>query len=451
MITLTISVKVADANQHFDGEGMTVYKDAATTVAPEPTSKGWVAAATVIGTTIEWYDFFIFGTASALVFNKLFFSSVDPVSGTLASFATFAVGLFARPLGGLVFGHFGDRIGRKSMLLLSLLLMGIPTVLIGLLPTYSQIGIFAAVLLVILRICQGIAVGGEWGGAVLMAVEHVNGNKQSQFGSLPQAGTPAGLIIATLVFGYMDTFDEADFLTWGWRVPFLASIVLIILGTFVRSKVAESPVFLKVKKGGQTVAVPGAEVVSTHIYPLLLVVGAKLAEVTLFYLVTVFILQYSTATLGISRAEVLNSILIAATVGLLAIPVYGYFGDKFGARIVYGVGGILLALFSIPLFLMINTKDPVLIRVAIVVSLGFIYPTMFGLQPALYSAQFPPGVRYSGMSLGVQIAAAIGGGLAPIIATTLLTATRSTLTIGVYLGALAMLAAACAFAMKAPK
>lgn len=430
---------------------MTVYESVPTAVAAEPTSKGWVAAATVIGTTIEWYDFFIFGTASALVFNKLFFPSIDPVSGTLASFATFAVGLFARPLGGLIFGHFGDRIGRKSMLLLSLFLMGIPTVLIGLLPTYSQMGIWAAVLLVILRICQGIAVGGEWGGAVLMAVEHANGKKESLFGSLPQAGTPAGLIIATLVFSYMSTFSEADFLAWGWRVPFLASVVLIALGTFVRSKVAESPVFLQTKNEGRTVDLPSAEVVRTHLRPLLLAVGAKLAEVTLFYLVTVFILQYSTATLGLSRGELLNSILIAATIGLFAIPVYGHFGDKIGARTIYCIGGILLALFAIPLFLMVNTKDPLLIRVAIVVSLGLIYPTMFGLQPALYSAQFPPGIRYSGMSLGVQIAAAIGGGLAPIIATTLLATTGSTLAIGVYLCGLAVLAAACAFAMKAPK
>ena len=430
---------------------MTVYESAPTAIAAEPTSKAWVAAATVVGTTIEWYDFFIFGTASALVFNKLFFPSIDPVSGTLASFATFAVGLFARPVGGLVFGHFGDRIGRKSMLLLSLFLMGIPTVLIGLLPTYSRLGIWAPVLLVILRVCQGIAVGGEWGGAVLMAVEHANTKKRSLFGSLPQAGTPAGLIIATLAFGYVSSFPEADFLAWGWRVPFLASIVLIVLGAFVRSKVAESPVFVKVRNEGKTVAVPSAEIVKQHFRPLLLAVGAKLAEVTLFYLVTVFILQYSTATLGISRAEVLDSILIAATVGLFTIPLYGYFGDKLGARTFYGVGGIVLALFAIPLFLMVNTKDPLLIRLAIVVSLGLIYPTMFGLQPALYSAQFPPGVRYSGMSLGVQIAAAIGGGLAPIIATTLLTATGGTLAIGVYLGLLAMLAAACAFAMKAPK
>ncbi|MCK1525255.1 MFS transporter [Bradyrhizobium sp. 17] len=430
---------------------MTVYEHASTTTAAKPTSKGWVVAATVVGTTIEWYDFFIFGTASALVFSKLFFPSIDPVSGTLASFATFAVGLFARPLGGLVFGHFGDRIGRKSMLLLSLFLMGIPTVLIGLLPTYSQIGIWAAVLLVLLRICQGIAVGGEWGGAVLMAVEHADGNKRSLFGSLPQAGTPAGLILATLVFAHMSSFSESDFLAWGWRVPFLASIVLILLGSFVRSKVPESPVFLQAKNEGQTVAMPSAEVVSTHLRPLLLAVGAKLAEVTLFYLVTIFILQYSTVTLGLSRAEVLNSILIAATVGLFAIPIYGHFGDKIGARTIYGVGGILLALFAIPLFLMVNTKDPLLIRLGIVVSLGLIYPTMFGLQPALYSAQFPPGVRYSGMSLGVQIAAAIGGGLAPIIATTLLTTTGSTLAIGFYLGGLALVAAACAFSMKPSK
>ncbi|TBN53991.1 MFS transporter [Hansschlegelia quercus] len=405
----------------------------------------------MVGTTIEWYDFFIFGTASALVFSKLFFPSYDPVTGTLASFATFAVGLFARPLGGFVFGHFGDRVGRKSMLLLSLFLMGVPTVLIGLLPTYNEIGVWAAVLLVLLRICQGVAVGGEWGGAVLMAVEHASVEKRSLFGSLPQVGTPAGLIISTIVFSVASSLPEDVFLNWGWRVPFLASIVLIALGVFVRSKVAESPAFLAAKTSGETVALPSVRVFTAYPRPLLLAIGAKLAEVTLFYLVTVFVLQYATSKLGIPKSYILNSILLAATLCLFMIPFSGYIAGKFGLRRIYGIGTILLAIAAVPAFLALSTGDALAIRLAIVICLGGIYPLMFGAQPALYSAQFPTNIRYSGISLGVQFAAAIGGGLAPIIATTLLAATGGTLAIGLYLSGLAVLAGLCVLAMKKPQ
>ncbi|CAA2137771.1 MFS transporter [Methylobacterium bullatum] len=414
------------------------------------TSKKWVAAATVIGTTIEWYDFFIFGTASALVFNKLFFPSFDPFTGTLASFGTFAVGLFARPFGGLIFGHFGDRIGRKSMLLLSLFLMGVPTILIGLLPTYDTLGIWAAILLILLRILQGVAVGGEWGGAVLMAVEHAGDRERSLFGSLPQIGTPAGLICATLAFSYASSLSEDDFLTWGWRVPFLISIVLIALGVFVRAKVSESPAFLAAKAEGHTVEMPGVEIFAKHKRSLFLAVGAKLAEVTLFYLVTVFILQYATTKLGIPRSEVLNSILMAAGLGLFTIPLFGYLGDRFGLRLVYGIGAILLALAAVPLFWILDTGDTSLIRFGIIVCLGGIYPMMYGPQPALYSSQFPASIRYSGISLCVQGAAAIGGGLAPIIATSLLSATEGTTAVGLYLGALGLLAATCCGLLRSP-
>lgn len=431
---------------------MDAYVDTPSLASVEPpTSKAWVAAATVIGTTIEWYDFFIFGTASALVFNKLFFPSFDPVTSTLASFTTFAVGLFARPFGGLLFGHFGDRVGRKSMLMLSLFMMGVPTVLMGLLPTYTDIGIWAAVLLVVLRVFQGIAVGGEWGGAVLMAVEHAGAGKRSLYGSLPQAGAPAGLILATLAFSFASSLPDSSFLEWGWRVPFLVSVALIVLGVFVRSKVAESPAFLKAKAAGETVAIPSVRVFAAHGRPLLLAIGAKLAEVTLFYLITVFMLQYATARLGLPRAQVLNSILLAAGVGLFTIPLFGFLGDRIGQRRVYGAGAVLLAIAAVPLFLIADTRDPMLIRLGIVVCLGVIYPMMFGPQPSLYAAQFPAAIRYSGISLGVALAAAIGGGLAPIVATSLLTATGGTMAVGLYLAGLAVLAAGCVFAMRTPQ
>lgn len=413
-----------------------------------PASKSWVAAATVIGTTIEWYDFFIYGTAAALIFNKLFFPSFDTTAGTLAAFGTFAIGLFARPFGALAFGHFGDRVGRKSMLMLSLFLMGVPTVLIGLVPTYDQIGIWAAVALVILRILQGIALGGEWGGAVLMAVEHAPKGRRSLFGSLPQAGVPLGLLLSTGAFTLVSLLPEQDLLSWGWRIPFLASFVLIAVGVLVRSKVTESPAFNEVKRNGLTVALPAAQVFGRHWKSLALAVGSKLAEVTLFYIVTIFVLSYATSKLGMPRPSVLNAIMLASVVAFITIPLFGWIGDRIGQRTIYAAGGFLLAVFAIPFFMLVETRETVFLTCGIVLALGIFYPMMYGPQPGLLSAQFPPEVRYSGISLGVQIAGAIGGGLAPIIATGLLARYGTTSSIGYYIMALGILAALCASLMR---
>ncbi|MDQ6212600.1 MFS transporter, partial [Achromobacter insolitus] len=263
--------------------------------------------ASMMGTTIEWYDFFLYGTAAALIFNKIFFPSFDPLTGTLAAFATYSVGFFARPLGGVIFGHYGDKIGRKSMLLITLLLMGVPTILIGLIPSYEQIGYWAAVLLVMMRFLQGIAVGGEWGGAVLMAVEHAPEGKKGFFGSLPQAGVAPGLILSSLAMGAVATLPEADMLAWGWRLPFLASVVLLLVGWFIRVKVAESPDFEQMKEKGAKVEVPVAVVLKHHRRALMVVVGARLAEVTWFYTVVTFSLAYATGTLGIARSVMLDA------------------------------------------------------------------------------------------------------------------------------------------------
>ena len=334
------------------------------------------------------------------------------------------------------------------MLMSSLLLMGIPTVLIGLVPTYESIGLWAAAILVTLRILQGIALGGEWGGAVLMAVEHAPRDKASLFGSLPQAGVPAGLLLAAGAFALLGQLSERDFLTWGWRIPFVASFVLVIIGLLVRSRIAKSPVFTEIRDKKSLIALPAATVVRSHLRSLMLAVGAKLGEVTLFYVITVFVLSYATTTLGFSRGTVLQAIMIAAALALMTIPLFGWIGDRAGQRIVYFFGAVLLASFAVPMFVLIETRSVVWLTISIVTALGIIYPLMYGPQPSLYSAQFPPEVRYSGISLGVQLAGAIGGGLAPIVATSLLVKFGNTIAVGAYLGVLGIVAGVCVYLMK---
>lgn len=305
--------------------------------------------ASMMGTTIEWYDFFLYGTAAALIFNKIFFPSFDPLTGTLAAFATYSVGFFARPLGGVIFGHYGDKIGRKSMLLITLLLMGVPTILIGLIPSYDQIGYWAAVLLVLMRFLQGIAVGGEWGGAVLMAVEHAPEGKKGFFGSLPQAGVAPGLILSSLAMGAVAGLPEQDMLSWGWRLPFLASVVLLAVGWFIRVKVAESPDFERMREQGAKVEVPVAEVLKHHRRALWTVVGARLAEVTWFYTVVTFSLAYATGTLGIPRSVMLDATIWGAALALFTMPLFGMLGDRVGHKWVFMAGSVGI-LACAPLF-----------------------------------------------------------------------------------------------------
>ncbi len=426
---------------------MTGTEDA--TPADKPgTGRGWIVAATVIGTTIEWYDFFIYGTAAALVFNKIIFPTFDPVAGTMAAFATFAIGLIVRPFGGIVFGHFGDRVGRKTTLMISLLLMGIPTTLIGLVPTYSSIGLWSAAILVTLRVLQGFALGGEWGGAVLMAVEHAPKAQRAFYGALPQAGIAAGLLLSSVAFAVVSHMSEASFLSWGWRLPFLLSVVLVVVGVLARWKVAESPAFLAVEHAGQKVALPGVTVVKHYWRALLLAIGAKLGEVTLFYLATVFTLSYATTTLGMPRQQVLNAIMIAAALACVTIPLFGVVGDRFGQRRVFAFGAIFLAVFAVPMFWMMDSRDPALFLLAVIGALAICQPSMYALLPSLFAAQFPAEIRCSGVSLCFQIAAAIGSGVAPIVATLLLVRFGTTLPIAAYLVGLGLLAAICAASMQ---
>jgi len=376
--------------------------------------------ASMMGTTIEWYDFFLYGTAAALIFNKIFFPSFDPLTGTLAAFATYSVGFFARPLGGVIFGHYGDRIGRKSMLLITLLLMGVPTILIGLIPSYEQIGYWAAVLLVLMRFLQGIAVGGEWGGAVLMAVEHAPEGKKGFFGSLPQAGVAPGLILSSLAMGAVASLPEADMLAWGWRLPFLASVVLLLVGWFIRVKVAESPDFEQMREKGAKVEVPVAEVLKKHRRALLVVVGARLAEVTWFYTVVTFSLAYATGTLGIPRSVMLDATIWGAALALFTMPLFGMLGDRIGHKWVFMAGAVGILACAPLFFSWLGTGDKAWIVAAVCVAVGLVYACLYGPEGTLFSSQFPAHVRYTGISLAVQVSGAIGGGLAPIVATWLL-------------------------------
>jgi MFS transporter, MHS family, shikimate and dehydroshikimate transport protein len=388
--------------------------------AAETSSVRLVAVASFIGTTIEWYDFFLYGTAAALVFNRLFFPTFDPLMGTLAAFGTYAVGFFARPFGGIVIGHYGDKIGRKSMLVLTLVVMGVATFLIGLLPTYQQIGPWAAVGLILLRVAQGFGVGGEWGGAVLMAVEHAPPGKRGFYGSWPQIGVPAGLVLSTAVFAVFSRLPEAQFLSWGWRVPFLLSALLVIVGLLIRVRILETPAFTRIKKESREARQPIVEVLMTYPRQVLLAIGARFAENGAFYIYSVFVLTYATQQVKMPQQIVLNGILIGAGIELLAIPLFGALSDRFGRRPVYLFGACATALWAYPLFRLLDTASPPLVWLALIVAFVFSHAAMYGPQAAFLSELFGTRVRYSGASLGAQLAGVVAGAPAPFVATLLL-------------------------------
>ena len=391
-----------------------------TAPSSETNSVRLVAVASFIGTTIEWYDFFLYGTAAALVFNRLFFPTFDPLMGTLAAFGTYAVGFFARPVGGIVIGHYGDKIGRKSMLVLTLVVMGVATFLIGLLPTYEQIGPWAAVGLVLLRVAQGFGVGGEWGGAVLMAVEHAPPGTRGYYGSWPQIGVPAGLVISTAVFAVFSRLPEEQFLSWGWRVPFLLSALLVIVGLLIRVRILETPAFTKVKEASRQAHQPIIELLKTYPKQVLLAMGARFGENGAFYIYSVFVLTYATQHVKMPQQVVLTAMLIGAGLELMAIPFFGAMSDRFGRRPVYLFGAIVTALWAYPLFRLLDTASPPLVWLALIVAFVFSHAAMYGPQAAFFSELFGTRVRYSGASLGAQLAAVLAGGTSPFIATLLL-------------------------------
>jgi MHS family shikimate/dehydroshikimate transporter-like MFS transporter len=378
-----------------------------------------VAFASLIGTTVEWYDFYIYGTAAALVFPKLFFPEFSPGAGLLASLSTYAVGFAARPLGGIVFGHYGDRVGRKKMLVVSLLAMGLGTLAMGLVPGFAEIGILAPVLIVALRFVQGVAVGGEWGGAVLMAVEHAPPGRAGWYGSWPQVGSPLGLVLSTAAFSAVSSLPDEDFLSWGWRVPFLASALLIVVGLVVRLRLMESPVFAQMQSAGETARLPVRDALARHPGSVLGAAGAFIVINTVFYLVTVLGLSWATSHLGIPRGTFLAAVLVAAVIMCGTVPLFGALSDRVGRRPVFAAGAILVAVFAFPLFWLIETMSTPLLFLGVIVIMGIGHPLMYGPQAALYSEMFPPALRYSGASLGYQIGGMLGG-LVPLVASALL-------------------------------
>ncbi len=403
-----------------------------------------VAAASLIGTTIEWYDFFIYGTAAALVFGSLFFPSFSPTAGTLAAFATFGVGFLARPVGGIIFGHFGDRIGRKAMLVLSLTMMGVATVLIGLLPSYETIGIAAPILLVLLRFVQGLGVGGEWGGAVLMAVEHSPPERRGFYGSWPQMGVPAGLILSNLVFLAVASLPDAAFTAWGWRIPFLLSIVLVGVGLFIRLRIMESPAFSRVQETQTVARMPIMDVLRTYPKQVLLAAGAFIVINAYFYILVSYLINYATEAAGMSRGAILTVVLLSSVVSFFAIPYFAALSDRFGRRPLYLIGVVGMGVSAFLLFWATDTGSFWLVLPAHIFGLGAL-SVSYGPQAAFYAEMFGTRVRYSGISLGYQGGSIFGGALAPIIATWLFSTTGTSTSIAVYVAALAALSFVCAY------
>jgi metabolite-proton symporter len=401
--------------------------------------------ASFIGTTIEWYDFFIYTTAAALVFPQLFFPSFEPLAGTLASFATYAVGFLARPLGGVIFGHYGDKIGRKAMLVTTLLIMGIATFLVGLLPTYETIGIWAPILLVVLRLLQGLGLGGEWGGAVLMAVEHSPDDKRGLNGSWPQMGVPAGLVLGTGAFAAVSAISGDAFVTWGWRVPFLFSILLIALGLYIRLAIYESPAFSRVRESGTEARMPIVDVFRTYPKNVLLAVGSRIGIDVVFYIFAVYVLTYVSTNLGLPRNLGLIAISIAALIEIFTIPAFASLSDKVGRRPVLMAGAAFLGLWIFPFFWLLDTKSASLIILAVIVGLSIGHAAVYGTQASFYAELFGTRVRYSGASLGYQLAGIFGGALAPIVATALYAATGGPGLIGVYVAVLCLLSIVCVY------
>ena len=404
-------------------------------MAEEKTPLRRVVMASLIGTTVEWYDFFLYGSAAALVFNKLFFPEFDPLTGTLLAFATYALGFVARPVGGIVFGHFGDRIGRKRLLMLSLILMGVATVLIGLLPTYAQIGIWAPLVLIALRLVQGFAVGGEWGGAVLMAAEHGDAARRGFWASWPQAGVPAGNLLAAAVLAIMAAVQtEADFLAWGWRVPFVLSALLVVVGWYIRNRVSESPMFEKeLDEAEAPPKVPAMEVLRERPRALVLGAGLRIGENISYYVLTVFSLTFLVDVAAETRSLALQALLIGAAVQFFAIPLFALLSDRIGRRPVYALGAFGLAAWCFVMFGLLGSGDNVSIVLALVVGL-VLHGAMYGPQAAFITELFPTRIRYSGVSLAYQLTSIVAGSLAPIIALWLYKEYDSATPVAIYVG-----------------
>ena len=388
--------------------------------------------ASTVGTSIEWYDFFLYGTAAALVFPKLFFPGASNYAGVLASFATYAVGFAARPVGAAIFGHWGDRIGRKATLISTLLMMGIASALIGVMPTYDSIGFWAPTILVVLRILQGIGVGGEWGGSITLSMEWGNPRRRGLVASWPQLGVPIGLLLSTGAVSLFSHLTGDAFETWGWRIPFLFSLVLIGIGLWIRLGVLESPLFARQVEAAEVEKQPVLRVIKEQPKEILLSAMLRMSEQMPFYIFTVFVLEYGTDTLGFGKNFLTNSVALAAAVSLFSVPFFGHLSDRVGRKRMYMAGAVATALFAIPYFALLDAKVAGLAVLAIVVSL-IPHDMQYGPQAALIAESFPTRVRYSGAGIGYQLASVVAGGPAPLLAAWLLHTFDSSLPIALYI------------------
>ncbi|MHA6619836.1 MFS transporter [Pseudonocardia sp. DLS-67] len=416
-----------------------------TTPAPAPMRR--VAASVLIGTTIEWYDFILYGSAAALVLGPLYFPGGDPVASTLLAFSTFAVGFLARPLGGIVLGHFGDRIGRKQMLVLSLSMMGVATFLMGLLPTYETIGVAAPVLLVLLRLVQGFGVGGEWGGAVLTAVEHASPARRGFFGSLPQVGVPAGLFLATTAFFLVSQLPEEAFLSWGWRLPFLVSIVLVGVGLYVRFTIRDTPVFEEIKRNRRAARMPLVEAVRRYPRQVLFATGSMISTGAYFYGVNTYALSYAKSAQVQTGNAMLVAVLVSAVVAVVAMPYFGAVAQRRGRRTLIIAGLAAMTVWIFPTFMAIDSGDPVLLVLAYVIG-AIVFSVSYGPQATFITELFDATVRFSASTVSFQLGVLLGGAITPIIATALVASWDTSMAVAVYIAVLSVLSLVCVAAVS---
>lgn len=379
-----------------------------------------VLLASLVGSSIEWFDYFLYGTVAALVFNQVFFVTEDPSVGLILAYASFALAFFIRPFGGIIFSHIGDRIGRKKTLVLTLTLMGVATFGMGLLPTYQAIGIWAPILLITLRLIQGLGIGGEWGGALLLAVEYAPKEKRGLYGSVPQMGITIGMLLGTIALSIMTLLPEDSFMTWGWRVPFILSALLVVFGLWIRKGIDETPSFKAVQEKGEIPKVPLFHTLKYHWREVLIAIGAKVVETAPFYIFSTFVVSYATTNLGFTRTATLSAVMVGTIVTTILIPIMGALSDRVGRKPLYVFGTIAMALYAFPYFWLVKQGSVTLLVIATVIGLGVIWAPITAVLGTMLSEIFSAEVRYTGISLGYQIGAALAGGTAPLIATALL-------------------------------
>lgn len=417
---------------------------------PKAPSPGRVALASFIGTSIEYYDFFIYGTAAGLVFPTVFFPDADPLTGLLLAFASFGVGFLARPLGGVVFGHLGDRMGRKRMLILSLVGMGLATTLMGLLPGYAVIGVAAPIILTALRFFQGFCVGGEWGGAVLMAVEHAPKGKRGFYGAFPQMGAPMGTGLATLAFLLASMLPDEEFLEWGWRVPFLLSAILVAFGLVIRLSITESPAFVAMQERDTQVKLPAVVALRTHWREILLVAGIYLSQGVFAYMVISYFTSYATNVRGVDRGGALLGVLIASIIGVVLYAVFGAVSDRIGRKTTYFIGAVAMLVLIGPALLLVDSGNVVLFGVAMVLIFGIAVSPASGATGSLFSLLFKPEVRYSGVSIGYTLSQILGSAFAPFIAAALYGAFASLVPLWIYMVVVSLVTVVSLLLVRSP-